>query len=183
MACHYRLFRMLWACTFLIIAVVPAAQADTTAPRVRPVGGRVVALLARGYSSSQTLALLVDALERSDIIVHIEEQVQRDGPAGRTQFVAVAGAQRYLRIYLDARWPDDLAVGVLGHELQHAFEIARVPWVVDQETLALLYARIGYETDGRLDVRHMDSIPAQKAGVQVLKELRGIALRESDATD
>jgi hypothetical protein len=64
----------IWAVLpFLIVLAAGPMHADPASPRVRPVGTRMVSLLDRGYVDSPTLAALVDALERSDIIVHIEE--------------------------------------------------------------------------------------------------------------
>ena len=94
------------------------------------------------------------------------------GPAGDTQFVAAAGAQRYVRIYLDARLPDDQAVAILGHELQHASEIAEHSWVVDQETLGMLYARIGYESQRALRSHGVDTAARATRRVMVLRELK-----------
>ena len=91
-----------------------------------------------------SLAILVDALEHTDIIVHVTECWLVDGAySGDTQFVGTAGGQRYLRIRLDVRLHDEAAIAMLGHELQHAWEIATHPWVSDQMTLAELYERIG----------------------------------------
>lgn len=49
-------------------------------------------------------------------------------------------------------------VAILGHELQHAAEIAAAPWVHDAGTLARLYRRIGL----RLGSNAFDTAAAQR---------------------
>lgn len=132
----------------------------------------MVSLLSRAYAASRTLAALVDALERSDIIVHIEwDRLMRGGPVGETLFVTAAGEQRYLRIYLDPHMHDEMAMPILGHELQHASEIAQARWVVDQETLARLYTHIGHESHSEVRSRRVDTARAREVARLVLAEV------------
>src|SRR4030095_3369430 len=129
--------RGLYACALMIVACALPVHADMAAPRIRPVGNRITALLERGYAVSPTLAILVDALKHTDIIVHVTECWLFDAPySGDTQFVATGGGQRYLRIRLDVRLHDEAAIAMLGHELQHAWEIATHTWGADPITLA-----------------------------------------------
>ena len=142
-------------------------------PRVRPVGSRITALLERGYAVSPTLAILVDALEHTDIIVHVTECWLVDGAySGDTQLVATAGRQRYLRIRLDVRLRDEAAIAMLGHELQHAWEIAAHPWVSDQKTLHQLYVQIGYESQRALRSHAVETTAARDTARDVLNELK-----------
>ena len=144
----------------------------------------MVSLLERGHAASRTLSGLIDALENSDVIVHIEEQWLLDGARlGETQFVAAAGGQRYLRIHLDPRIHDEAAIAMLGHELQHAWEIADARWVVDEETLAQLYVRIGYASHGAPHSRGVDTIQAHDTAREILKELRASGERRLSSTD
>ena len=157
----------------MIVVCTWPAHADQVIRRVRPVGSRITALLERGYAASPTLAVLVDALEDSDIIVHVTECWFFDGAhAGATQFVATAGGQRYLRIRLDVRLHDDAAIAMLGHELQHSWEIAAHRWVADQETLGQLYAQIGYESQRALRSHAVETAAARDTARDVLKELK-----------
>lgn len=104
MSLHCGNGRALCVCTLMICVSTAPVLADRAMPRVRPLGHRMVWLLERGYAAPHTLAALIDALERSDVIVHIEERWLLDrGRLGQTQLVAAAGGQRYLRIHLDPR--------------------------------------------------------------------------------
>ncbi len=184
MGLHIRIRRALCMCALLIIIGAVRAHADMVTPRVRPVGSRMVELLARGYAASHTLAMLVDALERTNVIVHIEERWLLDGrPTGTTQFVTAAGGARYLRISLDPRMHDDVATALLGHELQHAVEIAEASWVVDHETLARLYTHIGDESHSGTRSGNVDTMRARETARHVLNEVRAFGVRRLSSTD
>jgi hypothetical protein len=161
----------------LLLTCLPACTADARAeaafPRVRSVDARVAWLVAQGRRDSPTFAALVAGLRQCDVIVHVEERPPHAGRAmGETQLVARAGGVRYLRVSIRAGLSDESAIALLGHELHHAWEIAQAPWVVDQETLARLYERIGHVHD-QGGARRADSAGARQAGTRVLVELRG----------
>ena len=60
-------------------------------------------------------------------------------------------------------------LAILGHELQHAAEIAEAAGVVDRESMASLYSKIGFRSaDGRLNA--FDSRRAIETGQQVGRE-------------
>lgn len=169
----WTIIRRAFVCALLVATCAGSAQADPTSPRVRPLGARIASLLARGRVASPTLAVLVDALERSDLIVHIEEWWwPQKGTIGETRFITRAGGQRYLRISLDGRVRDEAGVALLGHELHHAWEIAQAPWVIDQETLFGLYGQIGHRSHVRAGTAGVDTKAARDAAQHVRAELR-----------
>ena len=76
---------------------------------------------------------------------------------------------RYLRISLDRRYGSGQRLTLLGHELQHAVEIADAPWVTDHEGVATLYRSIGFRSDNGHDDCY-DSRLAIETGHQVQRE-------------
>ena len=79
------------------------------------------------------------------------------------------GANRYLRVTVGSLHHQSVIVALLGHELQHAAEVADAPGVQTAEAFAEFYRRIGVPTGaGRYD-----SLAAQSAGRIVRAELRG----------
>lgn len=120
---------------------------------------------------SPAFRALVDALEHSDVIVHVE-RVTRDGGglAGATRFVTRAGGQRYVRITLYGTRSGQQTIALLGHELQHAVEVATAGWVVDQATCLELFHTIGRRS---CDLRRLcyDTDAAILAGTQVMREI------------
>jgi hypothetical protein len=128
-------------------------------------------LLAEGVKKSRTFAGLVDALNRTDVIVYIE--IVPDLPrtvAGRLLLVPLAGNQRYLRIQVLPGAVARDAIALIGHELRHALEVAEAPQVRDQRSMILLYEQIGTPNFG---VHTYDTQDAQTAGRQVRAELAG----------
>ncbi len=156
-----------------LLLVASTALAETKWPfrRVRPLDPTVGALIARGYAGSFAFRRLVDALERSDVIVHIE-QVNRpgDGLAGSTRFVTRAGGQRYVRVTLYGMWSTNQTTALIGHELQHAVEVASAGWVVDQATCLELFHAIGHRTCDRRRLCY-ETDAAIAAGAHVWREL------------
>lgn len=137
---------------------------------VRGLDRDALSTLERGARRSYTFARLLDTLERSDVIVYVETlATMPNSLAGRMLFAGSAHGQRYVRIQI-APAPDDDMAAVLGHELQHAIEIAEAPEVHDDTAMAALYKRIGQSSG---DAWHFDTIAARETGRTVKGELAG----------
>ena len=94
----------------------------------RPVDPTAIETLDLALERSRVVRTLIETLERSNVVVHI--QSSRDLPlgiAGTTRFVVSRGGYRYLRITIREQLPKETRVAVLAHELQHANEIAGSP--------------------------------------------------------
>ena len=61
---------------------------------------------------------------------------------------------------------------MLGHELQHAVEIAEAVDVIDAASMATLYRRIGEPTRSVVAAQCYDTAAARDVGTVVLTELR-----------
>ena len=155
------------------LAVTPlteSAALDSPYRHVRSQDRAVRHLLKRGFKYSYTFRDLMARLERSDVIVYIE--YVPDLPAsldGRMMMLPTAHGQRYVRIQIALRGTPDEAVGTLGHELQHAIEVAEATGVRDQTAMTALYERIGL----RGGVHVYDTLAAQEVGRTVRRELLG----------
>ena len=88
-------------------------------------------------------------------------------------FVTAVGGYRYLHVRM-ARLPSaDVQIALLGHELQHAVEIADAPDVIDPHSLAREYQRIGFLSPRLTPGVSFDSDAAVDAGNRILRELSG----------
>jgi hypothetical protein len=127
----------------------------------------LVRILLRGYQRSDTFRTFVDTLEMSDLIVYIDHVGERDrGVAGAMRFVSHAGGHRYLRITLYGARSIAASIALLGHELQHAAEVAGASWVIDQETCGAFYRTIGHREWCRGSAECFDTAAAiEAAGV------------------
>jgi hypothetical protein len=155
------------------IPVSPAHYLLLNAPdrRVRVTEPRLQSMMAEGLNRSKTFASLVTSLNRTDVIVYIEAvMVLPKGTMGRLAMMPRAGAFRYLRIQIRTDLSRREAISLIGHELQHALEIADAREVRDSGALIRLYERIGHESNGE---HAYDTEAAQDMGRIVSRELRG----------
>ena len=130
-----------------LLAMAPAsAQTDRGRfGRIRSTDARLLELVAEAVERSPTLRTLVRRIEASDVVVYLLcDDHPRAGIAGRLTFVSKAGGNRYLLVRLARLKYRSLQMAVLGHELQHAVEIADTPAIVDPPSLAREYERIGH---------------------------------------
>jgi hypothetical protein len=160
-----------------------SASADTSRPfthdnpqvRIRPTSALARKLIDAGVARSTTFRRLVQRLESSDVIVYV--QMRPNMPSdigGLAEFMGRGGAYRYLRVSVGSSHHQNVMVALLGHELQHAAEVADAPGVQTAEAFAEFYRRTGLPTGaGRYD-----SLAAQSAGRIVQAELRS---RPSDS--
>src|SRR5262245_22655403 len=104
----------------------PASLVLTAPERhVRAPEERVQTLLTQGFNRSPTFASLMLALNRSDVIVYIETVMTLPKDTmGRLMIVPLGARQRYLRIQIRPDLPRRDAIALIGHEMQHALEIA-----------------------------------------------------------
>jgi hypothetical protein len=91
-----------------------------------------------GASESQSFRDLLTRLSESDLIVHVQ-LVDRLPVAGQTYFVTATASVRYVRIEVVPVKNTRDMVALIGHELQHAVEIADAPRIRDRQSLAQFY--------------------------------------------
>jgi len=136
--------------------------------RIRPVDKRVASLVAAGMARSTTFRALVRHLEASDVIVHIEARRDlREGVGGALRYVANSATDRFLRVQLNAAYHDHTLVALLGHELQHAVEVADHAEVRSADDLRTFYRRTGVRTGPDA----FDSTAARETGYLVRAEI------------
>lgn len=159
-------------CVLLVSLHVAAAPlaADSQA-RVRPVDPWASETFDRAESRSALVRALVRELQQSDVIVHVATVTSlRDARAGMTRFVTSTGGYRYVRVELHRALLPDARAAILGHELQHAVEIARST-AASHEAIRALFSTIGAPVGGSGTV--YDTQDAIDATQIVWRELRG----------
>ena len=103
------------------------------------------AVLAEGMQYSPTISALVDTLDASNVIAHVEcTRLNSLTLQGRTLFVVAKRDVRYVRVQIDCQLMRRELMAIIGHELQHAAEIAATPDVVDEHSFAGRLRRIGF---------------------------------------
>lgn len=165
-----RLVSLALACAITAGTTMRAAEPalDDPSTRLRPTQAIGRRLLAEGFAKSPTFRRLVTRLQRSDVIVYI--RVRTDMPSaigGSLRFVASSATDRFLMVSLNAENSGGMLIALLGHELQHAVEVADAPDVRSTVGLAALYRSTGV----RMAVDAWDSKAAQQAGHVVRAEV------------
>jgi hypothetical protein len=143
---------------------------DNIRLRVRPTTALGRKVLDAGLAGSATFRRLVERLEHSDVIVYVQLRPRMPSEiGGLLEFMGRAGTDRYLRVTVSSLHHLNVLVALLGHELQHAAEVADAHDVGSPEEFASLYRRIGVPTGpGRYD-----STAARAVGQTVRAELHG----------
>jgi hypothetical protein len=179
--------RSTWTLALFLILLLPllspcrALAQGLPDPHIRSSEPELLAALEQGARVSPTLRGLVDRLEASDVIVYLMfDRRASPNTAGHISILTTAGGRRYLRVSIDRHNAGCQRIAILGHELQHAIEIAESPSAVDDITLIALYRRIGFRSNGAT-IDSFDSAGAILTGRSVEKEavsaMRGIGSR------
>jgi len=155
---------------FLAGGVQPVSGESIANPHahVRAMQKDGAALLAEGMAHSPSFRRLVGRIEQSHVIVYIDVRPDmRPGVGGSLRFLAESATDRFLRIQLNRSVARLWQVALLGHELQHAVEVAEAPGIHSAEDLRMLYWHIGVRTGADT----YDSIAARQAGFTIRDEM------------
>src|SRR5437773_5391709 len=149
-----------------------AAQHSIQVQRVRAESADIAALLDEGASRSATVRSLIEEIEQSNVIVYVRTRLFPSQVLdGRIGFLGTTPTTRFLAIELACIRTRDHQIATLAHELQHAAEIARAPWVVDAPTLARYYSQIGGRVDAEAGVRTFETDAARIVAARVRHEI------------
>ena len=148
---------MRYLCIFALLFLPSVVIAgDRLTPR--PLDPIAADVFARALTRSAVVRSLVATLEQSNVIVHIDSSMQMPaGIVGTTRFVTSRGGYRYVRITIGSDLSTTARTAILGHELQHACEIA-ASQADDVEGLRQMFEREGsfdggfFETAGAIEI-------------------------------
>jgi hypothetical protein len=131
------------ACTLALAPGVntpdSSAVLERAAFHVRSTDPRAQAWIRAGAEGSPTFRDLLNRLSDSDLIVYVEIVDRINGAVGHTYMVTSTASVRYVRIEVVPVGNFVEMIALVGHELQHAVEIAGAPRVRDRATLAQFY--------------------------------------------
>ncbi|HEY7284790.1 MAG TPA: hypothetical protein VH497_05080 [Vicinamibacterales bacterium] len=158
-----------------VLMTAALALADPPAgatPHVRPETQAARALLHELLDRSPTAWQLVDEIDRRDLIVYIRHRVFTDATLnGRIGLLRSNQPTRFLVLELAAARTAVDQLAALGHELQHAAEIARLGRMLSPAGLARYYAAIGEETSPCGETRTFETRAAQEMSMTIRREL------------
>jgi len=133
--------------------LVPSSATAREPLTPRPLDPVAIEAFARARAESALVRSLIATLESSNVIVHIVSSKSLPGGVGGiTQFVTSRGGHRYVRITIAVDLSKTGRTAILGHELQHACEIAASP-ANDVESIGRLFARTGHRIGENFETR------------------------------
>lgn len=154
----------------LVGATGEAAGAAGRRWTVRAVDGASATVLGEAIGLSPTVRRQVAELDRLSVIVYLRVRRLPRCRTGQLRLIGTGDAIRYLLIEVSPSAARDDEIAWLGHELQHALEIAR-SHVSDEASLDAFYRRIGHLSSSRAFAFETDA--AIDAGRAVHGEVRG----------
>jgi hypothetical protein len=155
---------------FALSAVI--ARADDDVLRLYSADPFQIGLVEKGLRGSETFRRLYERLEQADVVVNVRRGPDRSRAVGYNQFITTAGGYRFVLITLSVAQPNDDAVALLGHELQHAVELADDTDVTDVRAYEQMYERIGYRSCVSERVRCFETSEATRVSGAVRAELK-----------
>lgn len=160
---------MKYLCLLLMVfSLPPTIAADET--RLRPLDPWASESFERVVDRSALARELASRIASSDLVVYIETvTVMPMGVGGTTRFMASAGGFRYVRISLLRDLQPNERAAILGHELQHACELAESN-ASDPQAVRRLYEALGRRVSQRVEL--FETRAALEAGHRVWVELR-----------
>ena len=139
---------VLFVLFLLSLSSISKAAADPLVPfpdpRVRVMSPALGDAFKVGMKRSATFRAIVDEIEASNVVVYLVAETQMETRAAHVGLLGAGGGRRYVKVSVDPRYKGCTLVGLIGHELQHAAEIAADPSVDSVARLRALYQRIGF---------------------------------------
>ena len=167
----YRLFDgvapMRYLSIVLSLLIFPAIAVAEDKLTPRPLDPLASDTFAHAVERSAVVRALVARLESSNVIVHIVTSLQMPGGiGGTTRFVTSRGGYRYVRITLGSDLMLRARTAILGHELQHACEVANSS-ATDVDGMRELFEHVGHRAGD-----YFETIAAIRTEQTVRTELR-----------
>ena len=146
----------------------PVASEPYPHLRTSSVEARILVEVA--HRRSPTARRLIHDLARTDVVVYLDVRRDPNLRGGTTTLVDGSTRYRYLMTAIDASHEPATLIAMLGHELEHALEIARDRTVRDQIGMRDLYRRIGVQVAGP---DHFETRRATETGIRIGREVAG----------
>ena len=144
-------------------------------PHVRALDPAAAALMAEGQQKSATVRDLFKKLDGTDIVAYIRIAPPSAGtPKAAFTFVSNSKVVRFVMASISGDLPADRRIELLAHELQHAVDVARLPWVTDNVQFQNYLSHTGWRD--ATTAAGYETATASRAERQARKEVRGVSL-------
>jgi hypothetical protein len=159
------------AVTLALAAGADAGGILSGVTRVRPVNDKAALLLADAQQKSETVRNLIKQLDKGNVValVHVVPPAE-DGPQSTMRFVGASKLARFVLIQVAECEAPGRRAELLGHELQHANEVAASSWIADDTDLQRLLKVTGYMDTA--SARRYETGAAKQVERNVRREVR-----------
>jgi hypothetical protein len=167
----------LLSAALIVLVLAPSAGAagpmgDVT--RVRPLNDQAAALVTEAKQKSATVRDLLKALENGDVVAYVQVVPAKEGaPTSTLQFVGASHTVRFILVQVAECKTPCRKIELLGHELQHAADVAQSPWVTDDGRLQAMLALTGWVDKG--SARGYETPAAMRAERLVRRDVQAFA--------
>ncbi len=166
-----------WRFVYFACMLLGGPVASNGSP-LRPVSAFEATVIREGRCVSPTLRALSDRLDASDLTVHVTVKRFADRRlTGGLRFLAATPTDRVLLIEIAFGLDRYARIAVLGHELQHAVEVAETAQIRDKESFRRFYASHGVV--GAIESAY-ETAAARQAESAIHRELTQTSLRNCD---
>ena len=159
------------AMLLLLGAARPACAQPATVPHVRG-DAEMQRLIDEASRRAPAIRDSIARLQALDVTVYVRTRTfAQTDLEGRVALLSTVGRHRYLVIELACGRTDLARMATLGHELFHAIEIAQEPSIVDSQSLATFYTRVGIRTSDGKGQQTFETEAAAAAGLRARRQL------------
>ena len=161
-----------------VVALALSAGVDARAetfygPHLRPLNPAGAALIADSHESSVTMRELVKELDSSDLIIYVRVvPTAAGGPESTISFMSMSKMARFVSIVVSADCDFNRQIELLGHELEHAREIAERPAITSDVQFQAMLSVLGWRDSSR--GRGYETSAATQTERKVRRDVRGI---------
>jgi hypothetical protein len=157
--------------TLILLIAGRAAAEPATDSHTRGLTRPSRDLIDEGRTRSSIVRSLIEALDAADVVVYVSVEPMDLPGSAHLAFLTCGADTRYLLVRINTMANRTYQVAMLGHELQHALEVAAAKDVRDFDTFVALYQRIGWRTEAG----GFETERARQTGWLVQRELTGLS--------
>lgn len=137
----------------VVVAGAAAAGPSSSDPRLRPAEASAKALVEDAVSRSAIVRDLADGLRATDVVAYVRVGPCVEGERDSSiHFLGRSRYERFMVIKINDALPLDRQVALVGHELQHAVDMAKASWITDsfrmQQYFTLVGSKLAYPEHG-----------------------------------
>jgi hypothetical protein len=162
------------AVTMALAAGAEAGPKLRGVTRIHPVNDQAAALLTDARQQSETVRNLIKQLDEGNVVVFVQVVPPvADGPLSTMRFLGATSVTRLVLIQVAECDAPCRRAELLGHELQHANEVAEATWVADDSDLQRMLKLRGYLDSG--SARRYETPAARLAERSVRRDIRAVS--------